>query len=402
MGAFREGIGGDTAAGAPRSAAAIAAALREAREYTLGLYAHLSDEQQRFPRLAIVNPPRWEVGHLGWFQEFWCRRYRSDDPRGTRTPSRLSQADAWFDSRFVPHDTRWDLPLPDWNGIRRYLAATLDDTLAALARSNEGARYFFELALYHEDMHAEAILMTLQSLGLPRPTCVPTLPDVRADSGDALVAGGTLRMGAAHGDDARRFVFDNEKFAHDVDVASFAIARRCVTEVEFAAFVDDAGYARHELWSDEARGWLVTSRRNTPACWRRAPEGGWQARAFDRWLPLSPERAVQHVNAFEAQAWCNWAGRRLPSEAEWEKAAVDALLPTPRAVWEWTATPFAPYPGFAPDPYEDYSAPWFGDHRVLRGGSWATRARLAHPRFRNFYRPHREDPFAGFRTCALA
>ena len=124
-------------------------------------------------------------------------------------------------------------------------------------------------------------------------------------------------------------------------------------------------------------------------------------RRFDRWEPLAPERAVEHVSAFEAEAWCAWAGRRLPDEAEWEKAALDGLLATSGEVWEWTATPFRPYPGFAPDPYEDYSQPWFHDHRALRGGAWATAPRLLHPRFRNFYLPHRHDPFAGFRSCAL-
>ncbi len=135
-----ESIGRDTGTGAPRSASAIAGALREAREYTLGLYAHLTEAQQRFPRVPTVNPPRWEVGHVGWFQEFWCRRYRRDDPRGSRTPSKLRDADAWFDSSLVPHDTRWDLPLPDWDDVRAYLAATFDDTLAALACADKTAR----------------------------------------------------------------------------------------------------------------------------------------------------------------------------------------------------------------------------------------------------------------------
>lgn len=400
MGAVREGIGRDNRTGAPRSAAAIADALREAREYTLGLYAHLTEEQQRFPRVPTVNPPRWEVGHVGWFQEFWCRRYRSDDPRGTRTPPRLPHADEWFDSRFVAHDTRWDLPLPDWAGIRSYLAATLQDTLAALARADDGTHYFHELALYHEDMHAEALLMSLQSLRLPRPACAPPSPEPQIDAGDAVVEGGRFRIGATRGEVRRRFVFDNEKFAHEAEIASFAVARRCVTQGEFAAFVDAGGYADPDLWSEPGRAWLKTAGRATPANWRRSKDG-WQVRSFDRWRPLDPALAVQHVNAFEAEAWCSWAGRRLPTEAEWEEAAVHALLPTPGVVWEWTASPFRPYPGFAADPYEEYSAPWFDDHRVVRGGSWATRPRLVHPRFRNFYLPHRHDPFVGFRSCAL-
>ena len=154
---------------APRSAAALAAALLDAREYTRRTYAHLTAAQQQFPRIPLVNLPRWEIGHIGWFQEFWCRRYRADDPEAARTPSRLPDADAWWNSSRVPHATRWTLQLPDWDGISAYLDATLADTLDALAATRDGDRYFFELALYHEDMHGEALLMTLQTLGLPLP-----------------------------------------------------------------------------------------------------------------------------------------------------------------------------------------------------------------------------------------
>ena len=359
------------------------------------MYAHLTDGQQRFPMVATVNPPRWEIGHVGWFQELWCRRHRSDAPP---SPSRLANADEWFDSSAVPHDTRWNLPLPEWPAIHAYLDATLDDTLSALRRTHDGERYFFELALYHEDMHAEALLMSLQTLALPAPSRLPLRADAEAAEGDAAVAGGTFRLGAEREAVARRFVFDNEKFAHDVDVAPFAIARRCVNEGEFAAFIDDDGYRRLEFWSEEGRRWLGGIERRAPAYWRRG-EDGWEVREFDRWRPLEPSRAVEHINAFEAEAWCAWADRRLPTEAEWEKAARDRLLGVRGAVWEWTATPFRPYQGFAPDPYRDYSAPWFEDHRVLRGGSWATQPRLVHDRFRNFYRPERHDVIAGFRTC---
>lgn len=396
MGATIEGI--VRAAEAPRSAAALDAALRDAREYTLGLYAHLSERQQRFPRIDSVNPPRWEVGHIGWFQEFWCRRYAADDPGGAKTPSRLAQADAWFDSRTVPHDIRWELPIPDWDGIRAFLRDTLDDTQKALERSRDGERYFYELALYHEDMHGEALVMTLQSLALPAPANLRPRRTVTRLDGDHQVDGGVLLQGTAPSDSGHRFVFDNEKWAHEVRVPSFAIARRCVDEGEFAAFVVDHGYERPELWSGAGREWLAGSARGMPAYWRRA-NGGFEVRAFDRWRPLDPQRAVANVNAYEAEAWCAWAGRRLPSESEWEIAALNGLLPTPGEVWEWTATPFGPYPGFGADPYTEYSQPWFHDHRVLRGGSWATAPRLVHPRFRNFYRPERHDPFAGFRSC---
>lgn len=428
---------------APRSAAGLAAALRDAREYTLAAYAHLTGEARRFPRLAIVNPASWELGHIGWFQEFWCRRHAADDGDGARTPSRLANADLWFDSSRVPHAVRWDLSLPGERALAGYLAATLADTLDALAVRAADDHYFFELALLHEDMHGEALLMTLQTLGLPAPPHLAQTDGAAAAAaieGDIVFAGSRFVMGSASADAARRFVWDNERRAHEVTLAPFAIARRCVTNREFAAFVDDGGYRRRELWSRAGNAWRTVTGRAHPVYWRRERQGApeaWRVRRFDRWLPLAMDAPVQHLSWYEADAWCRWAGRRLPTEAEWEFAAVNAggedgpapdargranldavhRAPVaagayagadPRAlvqmlgnVWEWTASPFLPYPDFVAGPYADYSAPWFGNHQVMRGGSWATRARLVHHRFRNFYRPERSDPFVGFRTCAL-
>ncbi len=391
------------------------------------MYAHLSADGREFPQRPTVNLPRWELGHIGWFQEFWCRRYAADDPRGARTPSRFAQADAWWDSARIAHAVRWSLPLPDWAGVHAYLDATLDTTLRALAAGEHDDPYFFELALYHEDMHAEALLMSLQTLSLPAPAlgADPPVVAAAAPAADVAFAGGRFRLGAERDDVRGRFVFDNEKWAHDVDVAPFALASRCVTQREFASFIADGGYRRPALWSPEGREWLLASDRHHPAYWRRRDEQ-WEQRRFDRWVPLAGEAPAMHVNAFEADAYCAWAGRRLPSETEWEFAAVhsaraaeanlDHRYAGPVAagarepglshllgnVWEWTATPFTGYPGFAPDPYAEYSAPWFGDHRVIRGGSFATRSRLVHARFRNFYRPDRHDMFVGFRTCAPA
>jgi iron(II)-dependent oxidoreductase len=414
--------------GAPRTADAIARALVDARNYTQQMYAHLTGTQQQFPQWPTVNPPRWEVGHIGWFQEFWCRRYAADDPLGARKPPRLRDADAWWDSSRVPHATRWSLPLPPWDGIHAYLAVTLADTLDALAASRDGDRYFFELALYHEDMHIEALLMTLQTLALPLPPGYPAVRRVDRLApvayADVPFAGGTMALGSPPDAVETRFVFDNEKWSHPVTVAPFAMAGRCVTNAEFLAFVAADGYARRELWSDAGWQWRRARRAVHPAYWR-LEAGSWQQQRFDQWHPLAEAEPVIHVNAYEADAWCAWAGRRLPTEAEWEFAALAASTTAganldhqgagPVAaeaageglahlfgnVWEWTATTFQPYPGFAADPYADYSAPWFGDHRVLRGGSFATRSRLVHARWRNFYRPERSDMFAGFRTCAL-
>ena len=391
----------------PRTVDALATALVDARHHTKRVYAHLTDAQQAFPLLATINPPRWEVGHVGWFQEFWCRRYAHDDTRGASTPSHLAEADRWWDSARVAHDTRWDLPLPGWDGIDAYLARTLEDTLDALSRSRNAGRYFFELALYHEDMHAEAMLMTLQTLALPPPPGLDLARDDATESSssqDLEFAGGTFLQGAPREGNAGHFVFDNEKWGHEVTLAPFAMASQCVTNDEFAAFVEAGGYERRELWSDAGAAWRIAARAAHPVYWQAGPSG-WLERRFDRWRPLAGDGPAMHVNAFEAEAYCSWAGRRLPTEAEWEfaaRAAPAGLAHLFGNVWQWTASAFVPYPGFAADPYAEYSEPWFGDHRVLRGGSLVTRARLVHPGFRNFYLPGRGDMFVGFRTCAPA
>ncbi|MEK7737018.1 MAG: SUMF1/EgtB/PvdO family nonheme iron enzyme, partial [Pseudomonadota bacterium] len=244
--------------------------------------------------------------------------------------------------------------------------------------------------------------------------------------------------------DSKDFIFDNERWSHPVCIPPFRMARRCVSNGEFLAFVEDGGYGNRSCWDEAGWRWRSQNCAEHPLYWRRGAEG-WQLRRFDRWERLVDEQALSCINAHEADAWCRWAGRRLPSEAEWEfacraglpagadaapwgsrsphraEANLDhhrqaplaaAALPdgaTPAGllqmlgnVWEWTSTPFAPYPGFDAGPYLEYSAPWFHSHRVLRGGSFATRSRLVHSRLRNFYTPERRDVFAGFRSCAAS
>jgi iron(II)-dependent oxidoreductase len=383
----------------------LAAALRDARDYTLSLYARLPDDlwiPAKVPYIEIINPPLWEIAHIGWFQEFWCRRYRPDDTTGRQTPSRMPDADVRFDSGVIPHRKRWTLDYPSRDAVHEYLGQSLADTLSQLSLSKETERYFFKLALFHEDMHGEALLMTLQTLGLD-PT--KSWAEYRRGPGkssprDIRVEGGLIRLGAEEGE--TRFVFDNEKWAHTVKIAPFAIASTPVTNAQYLAFVLDGGYSRRELWSEAGWKWIRSREHAHPLALENRGSSCME-KWFGQWREVDEDTPAMHLSWYEADAYCRWAGRRLPSEAEWECAAVsnDEFGDSAGQVWEWTVTPFAPYPGFKPDPYAGYSQPWFHTHYVLRGGSFATRRRLMHPRFRNFYTPERIDIFVGIRTCAL-
>jgi iron(II)-dependent oxidoreductase len=436
--------------------AALAGELRASREHLTRITAGLDGDRLLGPKLAIVNPPLWELGHVAWFQEYWClRRKTPDDIAKPIIPG----ADALYDSAKVAHDTRWDLPLPDLKATRGFHEEVLERVIRRLEREpeNRELQYFVQLAIFHEDMHAEAFHYTHQTLAYANPLAGDAGKEPRSairltprafqarcpapsamQPGDAPLPGGSFVLGASLGDD---FVFDNEKWAHEVDILPFRMSRTPVTNAEYAAFVEAGGYARREFWSDQGWAWRERERLAAPNYWIKR-NGAWAQRRFDRIVVLRSTEPVVHVSWHEAQAWCRYADRRLPTEAEWEFAASwdfggrqkrhypwGTQAPGPdRAnlesagmtevtnfaagdaasgcrqmignVWEWTASTFNPYPGFVIDPYKEYSEPWFGTHKVLRGGSFATTRRLIRNTWRNFYTPERYDVFAGFRTCA--
>ena len=435
----------DSAFASNDTAERLAADLRDARARTLALLAGLSDAQLMGPKRATLNPLRWEAGHLAWFYEHWILRQLDG-----RAPL-VTDADALYDSTAVAHDTRWDLPLPSMPDTLKYLSdvhAALVERLATQPLTARDA-YFYQLTISHEDMHTEAFLHMRQALGYPAPA-LPGCDDAAHDAGplpgDVTIPGGTSQLGASRNDG---FVFDNEKWAHPVAVAPFRIARAPVTNREYLAFVEAEGYLNRAYWDDAGWRWRESVDLGAPIYWRQ-DDGAWRARRFDRFEPLMPNAPVMHVSWHEASAYCRYAERRLPTEAEWEMAAACEPSADRRAlgtgkcrypwgnltpsrllanlgyrngcldtgalpesdsafgcrqllgnVWEWTASDFLPYPGFTPDPYKEYSAPWFGSRKVLRGGSWATPARLVRNTWRNFFPPERNDIFAGFRTCAL-
>ena len=368
--------------------------LADAHRLTGVLTQFLEGANAVVPLLPIVNPPIWELGHIAWFQEFWL--HRGGD---FAAPSMLPHADRWYDSARVAHDTRWSLDLPDAQATRAYAEAVFERTQSLLANGapDDARAYFAQLAIFHQDMHNEAFCYMWQTLTYAMPVAWPEAG--ASPAADLEIPAGSYTLGARPG---TGFVFDNEKWAHEISLPAFAIARRAVSNAEYAAFVDEGGYTRRGFWS--AAGWAMRERLALahPRYWRRDGDA-WSLRRFDHWLPLAAHALVMHVSCHEAEAYCVWAGRRLPSEAEWECAAGSRCdrFDCGR-VWEWTSSRFAPYRGFSADPYKEYSEPWFAEeHRVLRGGSFATPPRLLRNTWRNFYTPERADMFCGFRSCAI-
>ncbi|MCF8199086.1 MAG: SUMF1/EgtB/PvdO family nonheme iron enzyme [Sulfuritalea sp.] len=353
----------------------------------------LDVDPSHVPCLDIINPPLWELGHVAWFMEYWCQRHQGESA-GLK-PSLLKDADRWYDSRHVAHDSRWWLDLPDWLATRRYLETTLDAALASLKTlpDTDVALYFHRLALFHEDMHHEAFRYTCQTLAWPAVDGLRDLPP----SSDIALTGSEFLMGSSPKDTG--FVFDNEKWAHPQRIENFAISATPTSNADFLAFLESDGYRQPKWWSSNGQAWLANSRQTMPRYWRLM-DGRWQQRRFANWVDLVPAEPVIHLTAHEAEAWCRWAGRRLPSEAEWEFAALHAdNFDWGTQVWEWTASPFTPYPGFSADPYAEYAEPFFHTHRSVRGGSFATHQRMRNPRYRNYYEAHRNDIFVGFRSC---
>ncbi len=364
------------------------------REYTLSLYADLPSHlwtPKDVPYLAQINPPIWELSHIAWFQENFALRKRVQRATGVKPMSCLQVADSLFDSAAVPHAARWSNSYPTRDVCERYMQTVLAQTLSALAVSRPEDRHYFQLALAHEDMHGEALAMTLRTLDMPLPAAVPARRPIAGAPRDIDIAGGSIALGECE----RYFQFDNETPVLNVEVLPFSISSEAVEAGEFAAFVHSAAYWDDRYWSVDGRTWRNTSRDTL----RNASPNTLTQKS----TVSESNFAAIHVNFYEAEAFCASVNRRLPTEAEWEFAATrcQAFLASVGHVWEWTASVFVPRTGFTRGVYEEYSEPWFHSHQVLKGGSFVTNPRMVYPQYRNFYTRDRHDMFCGFRTCAI-
>jgi iron(II)-dependent oxidoreductase len=404
-----------TASSSPRSPGgskdAIADRLAEARERTLELIEPLDDEQLNRVYSPLLSPLAWDLGHIANFEELWLVR-----TIGGREPLR-GDLGRLYDAIESPRRVRGELPILRDAELRAYLADVRERTLDVLGAVGLGGDaeepllrdgFAYEMVIAHEQQHNETMLQLLQMVERYEP--------VRTDPGPAaepappgpemvLVDGGEHWIGAP----AEGFAYDNERARHAVELPPFEIDRAPVANGAYLRFMEETAA-------------------EPPLYWQRDGEGGWAHTAMGRRTPLDPAHPVVHVSWPEADAFARWAGKRLPSEQEWEAACAGAgreranldqlAFGTAPAgayadaaadcgavqmlgdVWEWTSSDFLPYPGFEPFPYPEYSQVFFGEgYKVLRGGSWATRHDTIRPSFRNWDLSQRRQVFAGFR-CA--
>lgn len=386
----------------------LSLALIDARNHLLRWLAAFEPHAQALrglPPQADADPPMWLVGRAAWFQEYWIgrntQRQRGEraDATAPRLPSLLEQADARFDPRLSERAARWRAVLPDAAALRSYLADSLDTTLDLLSSTPETdeALFVFRLALQHEDRLCEALAVCAQTLQLDLPEAPAAARPARVECEPVYFGAQRVALGSVPGG----FVPFNERWAGEEAVPEFEIDAQAVSWTRFAEFALDGGYDRAELWSEPGWRWVQAQERRAPRHVEQMRESVLVQRG-GRMQRVPGAQPVVHVSQHEAQAWCRWAGRRLPTEVEWELAALGGA--SRGFVWgdvfEWVAGTARPYPG-APSRLPSGTFPAPGSQGVLRGASWMTRSRQRHPRARRFALPQRDEFFAGFRSCAL-
>lgn len=429
----------------------IARQLDETRKRTLAVFDLASEaELHRSPGFGF-RPIIWHLAHIGVFEAYWLLQKVGGAPAPDQRYERI------FDPIRTPREQ--SKYLPSRREMEDYMRRVREDALRVLERhdfdsSDRVARggYVFDLVLEHEQQHQETLAYLFQLLDPAKKSPPSSLSssveqavDARVKTDDGLremieIPAGEFTLGATGG----LFAYDNESPAHTRALPVFRIARVPVTNGEYARFVAEGGYERREFWDDEGWAWREREGWTRPLYWRRDADGGWRERRMFSETSLEEDHPVTGVSWYEAAAYARFAGKRLPTEAEWEKAATwDAIAGRKRLyawgddapdssransdfrvwgvtpvgsfpggasfygcldmtgnVWEWTADEFEGYAGFEPFPYPEYSQEWFdGDHRVLKGGSWATSPSVSRASFRNFFRRHFRIAFAGFRLA---
>jgi len=425
----------------------LAGELQATRLQTLAIVESLSDDRLASQVSPILSPIAWDLGHMAEFEELWL--VRAVDALSGEGPA-PGQLEAIYDAIHTPRAERGALALPERIELLRRMRTVRREALARLHAADlddppplleDG--FVYRMLAQHEAQHQETMLQAValmndepfepaHRIAAPRSKLLP-------DTAMVVVPAGRFTAGAGpeHG------AYDNERPVHWMELPAYWIDTAPVTVGDWLAFMEDGGYTRSELWSDEGRAWLGEERCQHPLGWREGPDG-WIDVQFGHVEPLVLARPVQHVSWYEADAYARWAGKRLPTELEWEKAAAwnpelrisrlwpwgdsppdpglanlgaATYAPAPVGaypngrsfygchqmigdVWEWTASEFLPYPGFTAFPYPEYSEVHFGKgYRALRGGSWATAAIVARNTFRNWDLPGRRQIFAGLR-CA--
>ena len=394
----------------------LSLALMDARNHTLHLLATF--EQALGPALVVPRapalvPPLWLAGHVAWLAEYWTAR-NPQRGLGAACPAEAlrigsvdPEADRWYDPSLLPHDERWSPQLPDLANVRAYLLETLETTLELLEKAgdSDAALYYFRMALFHEDVRGEELVTMAQTLGIHVGLALPGGVQVREP---LVVPAVRWTLGWEGGG----FALDIEGGREAIEVPEFEIDAQPVTWSQFVEFIDDGGYDRQELWSVAGWKWLE---REAHGEGRRGPRyveqigvasGAVLQTHFGRPCRMGANQAAMHMTWWEADAYARWAGRRLPTEVEWEIAA---QVGTRRGfrwgdVREWTAGTLRPWPGYHADVWGHHAeldaSPLFGTARVQRGASFATRARMKHPKARAWGLAERDEGFVGFRTCA--
>jgi gamma-glutamyl hercynylcysteine S-oxide synthase len=370
--------------------------LEAARRRSLDLLAPLDDDALLAQHSPLMSPLIWDLAHIGNYEDLWLIR-------SLGAPAVRPEIDELYDAFLQPRARRPELPLLKPAEARDYVSRVRDRTLQILATADlAGADrlvrdgYVHRMVIQHEHQHDETMLATLQLSGLMVEHETPPVELQGWQSAGAVgVPGGVFVMGTS----TDPWALDNEQPAHPVELAAYEIDRRPVDNETWARFVAEGGYHRQELWSEAGWSWRNEAALEAPLFWELQGTR-WTRHRLGFREEVRPDEAVAHVCFFEAEAFANWVGRRLPTEAEWERADQLGLLEGKGQVWEWTSSAFEPYPGFAAFPYREYSEVFFGDdYRVLRGSSWATHSSVARPTFRDWDYPIRRQIFSGLRTA---